>query len=240
MVGDVNAAIEGAMAAGAEEITVSDSHGRMRNIHPWEINEAAQLVRGSPKPNGMMAGISGDYDAVLHVGYHAMNGAENAILGHTMTLGVDAVYVNGRQTGEFGLNAALAGWHGVPSVFVSGDQAVAAEAESFIPDIHKAVVKWGIGRYSAKCLPPSRSTVIIRKTVTEALKDISSIKPFKVEEPVEVRLKLVNVAGADAASILPYAERLDGRTLKAVFDDYPSALNGVLAAIFMASLAARR
>jgi len=240
MVGDLNAAIEGALAAGAKEIVISDSHGRMRNIHPWEVNEAAHLIRGSPKPESMMSGIGEGFDAALFVGYHAMRGTENAILCHTYTLGVMAAYVNGVQMGEFGLNASLAGHYGVPAVFIAGDNAVTLEAKNLVPNIHSAVVKWGVGRYAAKCLPPDKSTAIIKKTVTEALENTGSIEPLKVEEPVEIKVELSTANGTDSASFLPYIERQDGRTVRAVFDDYPSAMKGLLGAIFMASMAERR
>ncbi len=240
MVGDLNAAIEGALAAGAKEIVVSDSHGRMRNIHPWEVNEAAHLIRGSPKPDSMMSGIGEGFDAALFVGYHAMRGTENAILCHTYTLGVMAAYINGVQMGEFGLNASLAGHYGVPAVFIAGDNAVTLEAKNLVPNIHSAVVKWGVGRYSAKCLPPHESTALIKKTVTEALENAEGVKPLEVEEPVEIKVELSTANGADSASFLPYIERVDGRTVRAVFDDYPSAMKGFFGAIFMASMAERR
>ena len=77
MAGDLNAAIEGALAAGAKEIVVSDAHGGMRNLQPEDVNEAAYLIRGSPKPDSMMEGIDdGHYDAALFVGYHSMAGTE--------------------------------------------------------------------------------------------------------------------------------------------------------------------
>jgi D-amino peptidase len=240
MVGDLNAAIDGALAAGAKEIVISDSHGRMRNLHPWEVNEAAYLIRGSPKPYGMMTGIDEEFDAALFVGYHAMRGTENAILCHTYTLGVMAAYVNGVRVGEFGLNAFLAGHYGVPAVFIAGDNAVTLEAKNLVPNIHTAVVKWGVGRYAAKCLPPDKSTALIKNKVTEALENTASIKPLKVEEPVEIKVELSTANGADIASFLPYIKRLDGRTVRAMFDDYPSALKGLLGAIFIASMAERR
>ena len=145
MAGDLNAAVEGALEAGAEEIVVSDAHGRKRNLQPEEVHEAAYLIRGSPKPGSMMEGISDRFDAALYVGYHSMKGTEKGILCHTISGGgaVDAVFINGRETGEFGMNAALASWHGVPSVLISGDAAVAAEARSLVPNIRAAVVKWG-------------------------------------------------------------------------------------------------
>lgn len=240
MVGDLNAAIEGALAAGAEEITVSDSHGRMRNLHPWEVNEAATLIRGSPKPFGMMAGISDEFDAALFVGYHARRGTPNAILCHTYTLGVMAAYVNGIEMGEFGLNATLAGHHGVPAVFIAGDAAVAAEARALVPGIKTAVVKEGMGRYAAECLHPEKTAPLIKKTVSEALASYDGIEPLRVETPVKLKVELVSATSADAASILPYVERLDGRTVAAVFDDYPAAYRGFVGIFSMASSGERR
>jgi D-amino peptidase len=238
MVGDLNAAVEGALKAGVEEVVVSDAHGRMRNLQPEEVHEAVQLVRGSPKPLSMMEGIAEGFDAALYVGYHAMNGAKNGILCHTISSRtVDAIYINGVEVGEFGLNAALAGWHGVPSIFISGDAAVAAEARSLVPKIRAAVVKWGVGRYAARCLHPRKARSLIQKTVTESLEGLGELEPYKVSEPVEFKLRLVTSSMADAAAVLPYAERVDGRTIRAVFNRYPDALRGLRAAITLASTA---
>jgi len=76
-----------------------------------------------------------------------------------------AAYVNGVQMGEFGLNASLAGHYGVPAVFIAGDNAVTLEAKNLVPNIHTAVVKWGVGRYAAKCLPPDKSKALIKDKV---------------------------------------------------------------------------
>jgi D-amino peptidase len=84
MVEDVNAAIEGVLEAGMKEIVVSDAHGGMRNIQPDELNEAALLVRGNPKPWTMMAGIEDGFDAAMYVGYHSMNGTELGFIAHTI------------------------------------------------------------------------------------------------------------------------------------------------------------
>jgi D-amino peptidase len=235
MAGDLNAVIEGALEAGVKDIVVSDAHGKMRNINPWEINEAATLIRGSPKPYRMMAGIDSDFDAALFVGYHAMRGTMNAILCHTYTLGVMSVSINGVQMGEFGLNASLAGYYGVPAVFISGDQAVAEEATNLVPKIHKAIVKRGMGRYSAQCLPPEKTGPLIKSVVTESLSNIKNIEPLVIESPIELRIELSTVNKADEASTLPYVERVDGRTLKAVFDNYPMAHRGFTGIISVAS-----
>ena len=236
MVGDLNAAVEGALEVGANEIVVCDAHGRMMNIQPEELHEAAHLIRGSPKKDLMMSGISSDFDAALYVGYHSMKGTEKGVLAHTIFGGtVDGVFINGLETGEFGLNAALAGWHGVPSIFISGDAAVAAEAKSLVPNIRTAVVKWGVSRTAAKCLHPKKARALIKREVMDALENAEDIEPYRVDEPVEVKLRFVNSTMADAASMLPYVERVDGRTVKFVFGKYPEATNALLAAIFLGS-----
>jgi len=242
MAGDLNAAIEGTLVAGAKEIVVSDAHGGMRNLQPEDVHEAAYLIRGSPKPNSMMEGIDdGHYDAALYVGYHSMNGTERGILGHTISSStVDAVIINGRETGEFGMNAALAGWHGVPSVFLAGDAAATAEAESFVPAITTAPIKWAVGRYSAKCLHPNKSRALIKEKAKEALSDIGKVAPYWVNEPVEVKIRWLTATMADVVSVLPYMDRVDGKTTSCVFDDYPSALRGLRASITLAGTAEKR
>ncbi len=71
----------------------------------------------------MMQGIDESVDAVFFVGYHARNGSANAILDHTWSSRtVSNVWLNDLLTGEYGLNAAVAGHFGVPVIMASGDQ----------------------------------------------------------------------------------------------------------------------
>ena len=142
--------------------------------------------------------------------------------------------------GEFGLNATLVGHHGVPAVFIAGDAAVAAEARALVPEIKTAVVKKGMGRHAAECLHPEKTGPLIKKMVSEALSSYDGIEPLRVETPVELNVELVSATSADAASVLTYVERLGGRTVAAVFDDYPSAYRGLVGIISIASSAERR
>ena len=117
MTQEANAAILGARAAGAAEVAVSDSHGNMRNLLIEELDTWADLIYGSPKPFGMMEGLDDSFGVVFLIGYHARAGTLNAILDHTYSSRcVHHVELNGRPVGEIGLNAALAGFHGVPPV----------------------------------------------------------------------------------------------------------------------------
>lgn len=241
MAQDLNAAIEGALEAGAKEVVVSDAHGGMRNLRPEEVHEAAYLIRGSPKPNSMMEGIDEeDYDAAMYVGYHSMKGTPNGVCAHTISgSAVQAVYVNNVETGEFGLNSALAGYYGVPSVFLAGDYAATKEAEKFVPGITTAAVKWASGRYAAKCLHPKEAAKLIKTNVKEALTK-SYPSPRVVAPPVEIKVEFANAVMADVVSLMPSFERVDGTTMRGVFDNYQTAISALRASIYMAGATIRR
>lgn len=240
MAGDVNAAIEGVLDLGEAEVVVSDGHGGMRNIRPEDLHEAAVLVRGSPKPLTQMAGIGKGFDAALFIGYHSMKGTLKGVLAHTISGGtIDSITINGLEVGETGINAAIAGYYGVPLIFVAGDLAVAKEAEALIPNIGTVAVKEGVSRRAAKCLNPNTAHKLIKEGVTEALKKRESIEPFIFKPPIEVLVKYANSLMADAVEFMPTAERIDGRTIKFVLDDYLKAFGATRASIFIAGAVSR-
>ena len=216
MAGDVNAAIQGALDAGAKEIIVNDSHGTMTNIVLSQLNPAARLISGFDKPLCMMQGVEG-YDAALFVGYHAKIGTQNAILDHTYFSSlVNCVRLNGVEVGEPEINTVLAGYFSVPVVFLSGDEVVCHEAKSFIGEqLETATVKKAVGRSAAECLHPDKSHELIKKGVKKALDNLSIAKPFHIDVPTSIfEVEFFLTQMADQASIYPFAERMNGRTIK--------------------------
>src|SRR3989441_5144592 len=157
MTAEANAAVEGALAAGATRVLVNDSHWFMRNLLAEELHQTAGVVSGDPKPRSMMQGIDqqGGFDAALFTGYPARAGTRNAILDHTYAGRIHDVRLNQQPVGELGLNAALAGVHGVPVVLVSGDSAVAAEAKDLLGDgVATVIVKEAVRRPAAENVAP--------------------------------------------------------------------------------------
>ena len=134
MVGEVNAGIEGALVAGAKKIVVNDSHATMINLIPEELHPRALLLQGSEKPMSMVTGLDNSFDAVVFIGYHSMAGTSAGILSHTYTSIITEVRINGRQVGEPELNAMMAGWYGVPVVFLSGDESATKEIKKSLAD----------------------------------------------------------------------------------------------------------
>jgi len=222
MAEDANAAVEGALRAGASEVVVNDSHGSMRNIDPGDLHPKAILISGSPKPQSMMQGIDESYNAVLFVGYHAGAGTQDAVLDHTISGSVvQSVKVNGMELPELGLNAAIAGAYNVPVVFVSGDVAVCRQAKTILgSEVVTAPVKDGIGRYAARLVPFAEARRGIRDRVTDALRKLGQVKPFKIAAPCRFELQFYISAQADMAMYFPSVQRVNARTVAFQAEDY--------------------
>ncbi len=191
---DVNAAIEGAIEAGAGEITVADSHGNMRNILLEKLNPAARLIAGGglEREYVQLPGIDGSYGAVILVGFHARAGTETGVMAHTWIGGVvREIRLNGRPAGETLLAAATAGRYGVPVVAVAGDRAVCEEAAADLPGVRTAEVKAGLGRGIALCLPPQKSAAVIKAVASEGVGKAASMKPFKAAEPCRILVRFL-------------------------------------------------
>lgn len=124
---DINAAVRGAFAGGADEVIVMDMHGGSNNVLTEQLDERALLLVGTPHfPRFPFLNGS---DGLFLVGYHAQAGTERGSLEHTMTSTAWHKYlVNGVPFGEVGVDADIAGWEGVPVVMVSGDDKLCDEA----------------------------------------------------------------------------------------------------------------
>jgi D-amino peptidase len=168
---EANAAVRGVHAYAADaRVLVADAHAQFRNIVPELLDHRAELVRGSPRPHAMMAGLAADVDAVLFVGYHGKAGTARSVLAHTISGAVIAdVRCDGVSVGELGLNAALAAHHGVPPVLVTGDDTVATEAAEVAPGMHCVVVKRALGAHAASTLHPQEACRRIELEVPRAL-----------------------------------------------------------------------
>ena len=219
MTAEANAAIEGALAAGAERVLVNDSHWLMMNLLAEELHPAAELLSGGPKARSMVEGIELGFDAALFVGYHARAGAGHAIIDHTYTSNVHEARLNGRPVGELAINAALAGTFDVPVALVSGDQALAAEARDLLgPAVETVIVKHAVGRFAARSVSPEVACRRIREGTTTALGRTHA--PFRLTAPVRLEVDFAETQMADMAELVPGSVRTAGRTLEFAHQDY--------------------
>jgi D-amino peptidase len=207
MSNEANAAVEGALAAGATDVIVRDAHGSARNILPDLLNEKAKLVRAwSGGPKMMMEGIDTSIAAAVLIGCHAKAGTRDAMLEHTSSGSVTDFSINGISMPEAGYNALIAGSYGVPTVFVAGDRAICEQVKALIGPLETVAVKEGIGS-AAVNLHPDAARVRIRAGVEKALRNLKSAKPYVIAPPYTLVLKLKEEEQVHSGSFYPGAKR---------------------------------
>jgi D-amino peptidase len=207
MTEDVNAAVRGALAGAAAtiargtaarqdaQVTVNDAHGPMRNLLPDLLHPAVVLIRGRPKPMGMLEGLSGDFDATVCIGYHARAGALGVLSHSFMGHEIEDMWLDDRPAGEIGLVHATAAALGAPVIALSGDAAACAEMTGWDPAVTTVAVKRARDRFAAELRPVTQARAAIEQSVADAVR--------------------ADAASADAASAdaAPAGSRPDRHTL---------------------------
>ncbi|HSF14331.1 MAG TPA: M55 family metallopeptidase [Vicinamibacteria bacterium] len=224
MVGEVNAAIEGAREAGATDFLVNDSHGSMRNVKVEDLLPPVRLISNNSKALGMMEGISADFDAVFFIGFHSMEG-EPGVMAHTGSGGVvRRIQVDGRAMSEGGLNARVAGTFGVPVALATGDEDFVKEIRTLVDsDLVTVPVKRAIRLQTAELLHPEECRRLIREGARQAIENLGTFRPTRPTTPTTVELTYKNPDLADIASAIPTIERVSRYAVRFRSDDFVSA-----------------
>jgi D-amino peptidase len=190
---EVNAAIEGCLEAGADDIRVVDGHGSgsidLELLHP-----AAECLMG-PGMGGYPFGCDASFDCGLVIGQHAKAGTATGHLSHTGSLAVEELTVNGVSVGELGCNILFCSYFKVPIVAVSGDEACCAEARALIPNVETAAVKRGVSQLAAIHLHPTRAHALIREAAANGVRRRDEIARFWIEPPYVVRRVFIPKVG---------------------------------------------
>jgi D-amino peptidase len=144
-------------------------------------------------------------DAALFVAMHAKAGTPLGVLSHTIS-GKDYrdLRFNGISVGETGINAALCGTWSCPVVLVTGDSATCEEARELLgTELVTVEVKEGLGRFSARHLPPARARRLIEEGAQRALEKGPKPSPFDPGKPCEIEVEL-----SSPELVEPYRHRL--------------------------------
>jgi D-amino peptidase len=246
MTAEANAAIEGALAGGATQILVNDSHDGMFNLDPVALHRSARVLQGQKawsmvagaEPGSPTAGDDG-FAVALFVGYHARAGHPTATIAHTYSDRPTLTRLDGRPVGETGLNAAVLGQWGIPVGLVAGDDALAAEVEDWLPWAERVVVKLGAGSNAAASLHPAASADLIRAAAERAVRRATSageLRPLDVARPTTIEVEYSKGLQADYAAIVPSSERYGDRGVRHVGPDPVTAYRGFLAGVRLAGI----
>ena len=231
---DVNAAVEGAVAAGATEVYVNDGHGNMRNLLIDDLHEAARLVVGPAqarnKPLVQVTGIEeGGFEAAMFVGFHSRAGTPGGLLSHTWVgMLVHEIRLQGRPAGETLLDAAIIGHYGTPVVLVTGADDLVREARADLGDNLPAVeVKRVLGPSATASLTPKRTSAMIRKAAEAAVRDRARRKPWKATPPITMDVEFHRREMATRALDTGLGSLVADRVVRYTGPDAPSVARDV-------------
>ncbi|MGB1236751.1 MAG: M55 family metallopeptidase [Pseudomonadales bacterium] len=220
MTREVVAACEGAVRAGAIEITVKDAHGSGRNLIANELPDCVKLVRGwSGHPLCMVQELDASYDAVMMVGYHAKAGDEGNPLAHSLALRVDTLEINGVPASEFTVHYYAALMLGVPTVMLSGDSTICRDVTQFNSHIQTVSVSEGVGA-STISISPSLACKQIESAATHALQGDLAVCKVAMPEHFEVRICYNEPVSAYRAAFYPGVSHIADRTVAFASRDY--------------------
>lgn len=215
MTGEALAAIAGARDAGATQIVVSDSHGNGQNLLIDKFPPDVTIIRSWPRPLMMVQGIDSTFDAAVFIGYHASTTNPAGVRAHTISsANLAAVELNGVAMPEAGINAAIAGYFGVPVVAISGDNVAVSEAQALIGAMEGAVVKQAISFHAAATMTPEAAQQLVRAKVKAGVQRRASIRPYVVRAPVRLDLTLKNYTPAEMLSYLPMVQRTTSHAIR--------------------------
>ena len=218
---EVNAAIDGALAAGVTEVVVNDGHGH-GGLDYELLHDAAAARQGRPrKPPWADKDFYKRFDITCIIGQHSMEGTADGNLNHTQSSQtVDYYKLNGKYIGEIAQWALCAGACGLPMTMLSGDVAACREAEALIPGITTAAVKEGLTRGCAISLSPKRAHDLIRERMKAAVEKQKTdpIQPLVWPGPYRLEIRYKHTDNADARERAKW-ERIDSKTVAMESDD---------------------
>lgn len=214
---EVNAAIDGAVAGGADEIVVNDSHGAMFNLDPRLLHAPATYLSGRHKPGYMMQGLDASFDAVFFVGYHGSISGESSALSHTYNPEVvSGVRLGGVYVGESGINALVPWDLGIPLALVTGDTVTLEELHQIAPDCVGVATKESVSRFAAHSLRPEVACAQIEDAARRATEAVAAggIAPPRIDRPAALEVELQTADMAEVATWVKGVERRGTRCVR--------------------------
>jgi D-amino peptidase len=188
LTGETNAAVEGAIKAGASEVVIWDGHDGSRSLSIDEIHPRAKLIQGKPTPPTYYM-ADRRYDGIMFVGQHPMAQAKGGVLAHSQSFSVQNIFINGKPVGELGQTAAIGGYFHIPVIMLSGDQAACDEMRALQPKAETVAVKQLAGTGSTISISHTEAKAQIEAAARRAVTRIREFQPWIIEGPVELKFE---------------------------------------------------
>lgn len=229
MTREVRAAIDGAVAAGANEILVNDAHDFGINLDPFRLPSCVELIRGwSGSPMCMVEGVDESFDAAFFIGWHSPAGTNGNPLSHTMSGKPASVRLNGMPCSEFLLYSWACAMRGVPSVLLTGDRRLTELSRPLHPGLVTVPVKDGFGGLT-RCKTPEWVEETIRQAAQQALRQDLSRACVHLPARFVFEITYKEVRNAVKYSFYPGFKLVSDDTIRLTTNDY---MNVLRAAVF--------
>ncbi len=217
MTREVNAAVEGLLAQGFEQVRVSDSHRSGRgtpNLNPAQLHEAVELRYVDPDMYGgpLLEGV----EAVACLGMHAAAGTDG-FAAHTVQIHC-AWLIGGRPVSETELAYWLAAERGVKAVFAAGDDVLQRAVAPLAPYVQtKQSTAVDSALSNTGVISSIRAAAAVAPCALRKAPPGSIVLRFKTER---------EAAAAGAVSLSAFECEVRGKTFT---DRYLAALQAVVA-----------
>lgn len=213
LTGEINAAVEGFLEGGVDEIVVWDGHDGSATLSVSTIHPKAKLMIGA---GGLAMTMERGYSALAFLGQHAKAGVRAGIMAHSYSsLGIQNILLNGKPVGETETRTMLAGWYNTPVILLTGDEAAVAEMKALVPEAETAAVKVGLARHTCISLSAPAARTLIKDAARRAAAKIGVVKPYRSEGPVTIEIEYTtrNSLRLNAAEAMG-GEVVDDRTIR--------------------------
>jgi D-amino peptidase len=213
LTGEINAAVEGFLAGGVDEVIVWDGHDGSQTLSVTTIHPKAKLLIG---PAGRAMTLERGYSGIAFLGQHSKANVRKGVMAHSYSsLGIQNILLNGKPVGETETRTMLAGWYDVPVLLLTGDVAAVEEMKSLAPQAETVAVKEGLARYACISMSAQMARDAIREGARRAAGLIGKVKPYKVAGPVTIEIEYTtrNSLRIDAEQALG-GEVVDDRTIR--------------------------
>jgi len=188
---DLLAGAKGLHEGGADEVVIYDEHYYGRNIDVDALPPYVTAICGKPPYRSDWAGgLDKSFAGMVLLGLHSKSDTPGGLLPHSYELEIADLRLNGVSVGEIGMEAAIAGDCGVPTVLIAGDSAGVAEACHLLPGIATATVKDSLGESGACCYPLSVTTERIFRAAAQVARQTPDVKPYRVGRKVTLDVRL--------------------------------------------------
>ena len=221
LMADVASANAAALAAGADEMIVCDTHHGGGNLDLERMpadRRVTYLGRSVGYQDGMrrwMPGLDRSVDGLMLPGHHAKAGTGGGFLPHTWSLTWADFRINGQSVGEIGIEACYAGHWDVPLLLVQGDEAACQETRERFDGVVTASVKRALSR--DLCAGPDAAAArrLTAERIAEAIElaRAGRLRPFKPALPMTVTVRMTSPEAAERACARPGVRRVDESTV---------------------------